>query len=247
MLPISDNITLFSPDPKFKVVFRVNTLTGKYNLKNFSPSQVDKRCTLFDLNTFFNQIYLSTSSLKPIRKQTITTILALLVCSLLILYGIGFWFYDLFEKFDPKSLLSICIASGTILTYALLYCYHYKISYSEIPKLRQKISQVIEYNRVLFDEVGLRWVLPENCHWIELCSASRNSYIYPIPQFPYKTSKPQKMRLSLSPTHHNSLSPEYQIMNTYSPPRLMAGKDCGSESLSCSLAQSVLQNGTSLH
>jgi len=158
-----------SKDKGFHCIFPLRAYIGTYQIHHFKPELLQSRCHIADILVFFEEIYKVTEHFKPIRKQFKMFVLFVIVTLLLLILCITFLIYEIVvEKNSPDLSLGIALLVAFLMFYGVLFLCYCNLNRAKLPTLRKQISEVVESYRNHFDAMGLRWILPENCQWIEL-------------------------------------------------------------------------------
>ena len=160
---LSSNIT------DHKIIFTLKQLYGVYNKRNFSGDDVNNRCNEQQIQNLFNDIYITTDNFAIIRKKSQLMLWAIFIYFFVLAIGLIIELTGLLhETIGDVSFIGFGIVLGSSIIYLIVIC----IATFQLKKGRlvifHQIQSVIERNREKFENMGLRWNIPEHCCFIEL-------------------------------------------------------------------------------
>ena len=176
LIPASDGM---------RIIFPYRRYDYEYNTGFFVPAIVDNRVTGIEIENFMNQIYQATNNFSVHKKIQYLQIFGILCFSALWVVG-GYLIYQVEkqnmntnpnltpQKGQSETNDNIFPIAGILVIFLSLigFCIYiyYMVSYtrSQVKIIYSKIVNIISINQAQFQNVGLRWVVPENIRWLEL-------------------------------------------------------------------------------
>lgn len=182
-----------------RLIFPLNSLKGTFKTDHFLPSLVDYRCSLDDIHYFLNDIYYHTKRMSAIRVSNRLVIWSLVLFIMCFIGGISMEMQNDFDdyngEYDDSGFVLILVGMACLIIFNIIAAIHRSSGRGLI--FRQIVS-TLEKHKQPFLQKGLRWAIPENCHWLELWMDYNffspyymQPYVqYPNPGFPYRQPTP---------------------------------------------------------
>lgn len=165
---VSNQIDIPQTDGR-RIIFPINHSTVKYETNYLHPALTDNHCQFSDINSLLDSIYKQTRDLAVFRKKKIWNYALITLFYLFWLLGCSCLIYGGNNGNVLVFCLGIYVMIGSwIIIYFFSKTYDNGIFIRDIIISFLKVQQILESQKQLFKDMGLRWRCPLNCCWLEL-------------------------------------------------------------------------------
>jgi len=224
-----------------RIIFPLTATSGTYNSLFFDPSLVDGRIQMSDIQPYFDEIYTNTNNLAPVRKQVRYVLWALFTFLVLLAFGVFLEVSGFSRSEEPgdgeekKGWAGLSIILASSIFYVICIVCIVTSARKGMPKLYKSILDVTNRHQYRFQNVGLRWVVPQNCRWLELWMDYRMGGYNPpmnmgpnaMPQGGMQGGMPQGGMPPMYPNYNgvmpNNMAGPNNMPNFMMPPNQMPG------------------------
>ena len=203
-----------------RIIFPLKFLSGTFDTDFFIPSLVDNRISLIEVNSVIGKIHEETNFMSGVRMLTKKAVIGFLFLTVLMVINM----ITMTSGSGSSSLnffFWIMPVSGVAFTIYMIY--NFNNARKENIVTYKIIVDIITRNQAPFQNVGLRWVVPQHIRWLELWMDYRlnqgaNSYQNPINQQNYGANPYQNPMTNQFSGHQNyGVAPSYPINSNSNP------------------------------